>query len=1097
MPAAVPIFMGGMLATGVTQLVGAAAISAITGATVSAAVATAVGSGIVAGGITAIRGGSVSDVLKSAVVSGVASYAGQAIGKAVGNSVTGALDTSVPSTLGAYGADIAENAASLSGVAGKVLGSVSQGITTNLIKGQPIEAGAISGLASGVADSLDAVFKSSPKWDSLGKVGQEAVKAATAASIAGGSPKDAAIAAALQSSNILGMALDKLPDSAKQALQDSQKSDVGAFLMGTVSNTLSGLIGGKKLSDAAKDGVARQVGTYIGNALKSNLGDYLKNAQAAYAKAQQIEQKVPVLEDEYKNLADTYTQKANQYNTKAAERQKLLDNYNSINTYDDWYSKLAPYASDSTDFSYAEYNRDREKALNDLNQSTQELNAQWDAISPDLDKIKSRLAQIENEHSSLISELEPTIKEVENYSQQLAGKSKEIFDDTKVAVVKGINPNFDPKEYAKNKEYLWNAPADLYIDFLDNYKEDAPLPGSLEEKAAQAWERVGYTPTEKQKKDLLYSMKIDEKYAFAPDALARLYADRAVQSEGWEDLAQKKAAIQKYGETVTPAEAQAKEAGWANADEKASAITKLGPTATPEQFAATKMAEQKGVPTEQAKEQTTADKLIGLLEKGAGALVPSAQATGQDTLVLAQDKGAQPSDYQKFFGVMSAADPNKAYDQLSEQDKKAVLAAQEEFKASSDTRKAELAAAYRTGSLGPASTALEDYIDKGLLLPGTKEPTLAEIVAGAAQQEKAQEQLAKDVTDMLDMEPNEPITQDDIYKNLQQQEQEQAATEAALQQPSGGGTNIGLGPISGSSVDTTKIQQQLQQQGVSQADMEAALQKALSGFGGTFEDRLTKALQEQEASRGEMQQSLQGQITGLGGTFDKRLAEVLAEQEKNKADLESLLRGEITGLGGTFDQRLAEVLAEQEKNQQELQTMLGGQISGMGSSFDKRLAEILAQQEADQAATETALKGYDQRIIDLMRQGETEQEAMQKALEEAQSATQQQITGLQTGFGQQLGGLQQALGQLTSQVGTSQQTMQQQIQQAQNQAGFGNMLGLLALLNQNKQQQPPPIPVVGQIKPFQFSTDLLEGIYPQNKMGVFGANDQLLKMARG
>lgn len=61
-----------------------------------------------------------------------------------------------------------------------------------------------------------------------------------------------------------------------------------------------------------------------------------------------------------------------------------------------------------------------------------------------------------------------------------------------------------------------------------------------------------------------------------------------------------------------------------------------------------------------------------------------------------------------------------------------------------------------------------------------------------------------------------------------------------------------------------------------------------------------------------------------------------------------------------------------------------------------------------------------------------------------------------------------------------------------------SMLGLLGMAQQQQAQQAPQQPqVVGQITPYDFSTNLLEGIYQPSRAGLMGANNELLRMARG
>lgn len=508
--------------------------------------------------------------------------------------------------------------------------------------------------------------------------------------------------------------------------------------------------------------------------------------------------------------------------------------------------------------------------------------------------------------------------------------------------------------------------------------------------------------------------------------------------------------------------------------------------------------EQRGLLAGDYKQEGMGDVLARGAESVLGALIPSAQAAGQDRLVLPQPTetdGAQPSDYKYFFDVMSKGDPQSAYAGLAADEKAAVDRAGQEFQASSQDRQLDLLASYRTGQFAPKETPTESWIDRGMLgaEPGASMPDILEMLE---QQQAQQQSMQKAVSEYSKPENVQP----DILNVLNRKQADTDAAIAALEQATGQKITAG----------DADILARLAEQGASQSEMEAALRGEIGGMGETFQRNLQQALAQQKASQAETEAALRGEIGGLGQTFDQRVTDLMKQgrdyqSATNQALIEvsrgqEELGGKVAGLETTFDKRLADILAQQGTSQAEMEAALRGEIGGLGTTFDKRLSDILAQQEREQSSMQTALSGYDQRIVDLMRQGESEQEAMRRALEESQATTQQQISGVQTGLGQQISGLGKTLGEalsgVTQQFGATTQGLQQQISQAQQQAGMGNLLAMLGLMQQGK-QEAPPIPLVGEIKPFEFSTDLLEGIYQPKQTGLLGANDQLLKMTRG
>lgn len=199
-------------------------------------------------------------------------------------------------------------------------------------------------------------------------------------------------------------------------------------------------------------------------------------------------------------------------------------------------------------------------------------------------------------------------------------------------------------------------------------------------------------------------------------------------------------------------------------------------------------------------------------------------------------------------------------------------------------------------------------------------------------------------------------------------------------------------------------------------------------------------------------------------------------------------------------------------------------VASQNAAAQEEAAKKLAAQQADiamaqssiaqlGASTQAQFGDVNARISQLQQQGMSQAEATSQALRElsvGQSQLGQQIGTVQAGLGQQIGnigqqvgglgqqvgGLGQALTGLIGQFGTATKGMQQQIQQAQQQAQMGNLLTILGL-GQKESKPQPPLALVGEIKPYEFSTDLLAGIYKPNTMNPYLANDQLLKLARG
>lgn len=153
-------------------------------------------------------------------------------------------------------------------------------------------------------------------------------------------------------------------------------------------------------------------------------------------------------------------------------------------------------------------------------------------------------------------------------------------------------------------------------------------------------------------------------------------------------------------------------------------------------------------------------------------------------------------------------------------------------------------------------------------------------------------------------------------------------------------------------------------------------------------------------------------------------------------------------------------------------------------SVDSLLQE-LGKQEEEQAATQSELLGYDPRIVEAMGQSEAEQQSLADILASSQAPT--PVPSAAT---------PKATVAAPSSVSTSVPAPTPTPVPQQATGDIGTLLTLLGLASQQK-KEPPPVPVVGEIKPYQFSTDLLENIYGPTQSGLLGSNEQLLKMMRG
>ena len=211
------------------SVAGAGVAASIAAGTISAAAATAIGAGAISAGLTAIQGGDADDILKSAVLGGVSSYAGSAIANSVASSVTESILSSGSESL------VSQSVAEAMGrVAGQAVSSgITSGTSALLQGGDPVEAlikGGISGALSGtVAESVNYALKDVPGFgkpaNAFEAASQRAVKAAIGTAILTGGDQER-VSQSLVNSYLMSMATGagrQFNDSSSEVRQANDK----------------------------------------------------------------------------------------------------------------------------------------------------------------------------------------------------------------------------------------------------------------------------------------------------------------------------------------------------------------------------------------------------------------------------------------------------------------------------------------------------------------------------------------------------------------------------------------------------------------------------------------------------------------------------------------------------------------------------------------------------------------------------------------------------------------------------------------------------------------------------------------------------------
>lgn len=405
MPAA-PIIVAVAVGSGAAAAIGGAVGAAIIGSAISATAATAIGAGIVAGTITAVQGGDASDVLKSAVLGGVTSYAGGLVGDYVGAAVAEATGSQL---------------------AGTVIGNVSSGITKAVITGQDIETGVLSGLAASVPGAL----KEIPGFSELPKAAQNAIVASASTAVAGGDVENALVNSIIMSSNIVGKAVSSIPE-ANEYFKQPENADTFRVLSATVNSALSASIQGKPVSAAVNKALINTTASVLQKAIDGGINTEIAAAKQKYVDAQAAENLLKGNIENYEAARTKYNAIAEQLQSKSKARQEAIDEYEAF--------KLE-HEQGQGDLSTDQLNKIADQAnaaLTRANKITEDLNKYYEdnkdnltKYKADVDKYAELQPKLEEKYNTAVGELDTASKAIVETNETVA---KEVSDAVRTTV---------------------------------------------------------------------------------------------------------------------------------------------------------------------------------------------------------------------------------------------------------------------------------------------------------------------------------------------------------------------------------------------------------------------------------------------------------------------------------------------------------------------------------------------------------------------------------------------------------------------------------------------------------------------------------------
>lgn len=519
------VFVSAVIAWGSAALatVGAAVASigtAVAGAVgitgLSTLAVTAIGSGVISGTITAIQGGSLSDVLKSAVIGGVTSYAGGYVSQAVSSSVTSGITGGVvgPPTAGAV-------------AAGNVAGNVAAGVTRAAIMGQDLQRGALLGVAASTTSLLNV----SPEFRNLPDSVKNVVSASASTLIRGGDVKEAAVMAAITSGNIVQRALAQSPEL-KAYMEDPKNKYSTEIALTTLNTALASSLVGGDVSKSTQDALVVSTIDQMGKVFNESYTNKVNTAQTKYAEASETQKNLDSNYAKQKEYATTYEKTYAELKDREQAQNDVLFEYNakkaSFEAFRDsgeiknnqFYINGDNFTQAYNDY-IAEYNTAAEKA----NKYITDNKNYFETGVAKLNTIDANIAELQKAALPLEQVYAAQVEDVTKYTNDVVEEGQKFVAATNKSIVSTIYPDFNADEYSKINALSDGVdPYTHYINF--GKKEDASI--SYADAVSKDFADHGLTVPPSIAKDFTTKMGTSDKPV---DALDQYFAERTFTPE--------------------------------------------------------------------------------------------------------------------------------------------------------------------------------------------------------------------------------------------------------------------------------------------------------------------------------------------------------------------------------------------------------------------------------------------------------------------------------------------------------------------------------------------------------------------------------------
>ena len=523
--------VAGAAAVGAAVAAVGTAVAAAVGITgLSTLAVTAIGSGVISGTITAFQGGSLTDVLKSAVIGGVASYAGGYVSQAVSQSVTAGVSgvTVGPPTAGAV-------------AVGNVAGNVAAGVTRSAILGQDLQRGALLGVAASTTSLLNV----SPEFRNLPDPVKNVVSVSASTLIRGGDVKEAAVMAAITSGNIVQRALAQSPEL-KAYMEDPKNKYATEIALTTLNTALASALVGGDVSKSTQDALVVSTIDQMGKVFNEEYTTKVAKAQTKYAEASETQKKLEPNYTKQKEYAAAYEKTYAELTAAEQTQNNAIANFNAKKAEYDAYNE-AGYIEDNQfyanklaygdekgetvyrgDLATEEYNA-KVKALNaaaeEANKKVAEAKVVFDAKLPQLQQAEANIKQLQDAALPLEQVYAAQVEDVNKYTNDVVEEGQKYVAATNKSIISTLVPDFNANEYSKiNALGSGVDPYTHYINF--GKKEEAPI--SYADAVSKDFADYGLTAPPSITKDFVSKMSTSENPA---DALDTYFAERTLTPE--------------------------------------------------------------------------------------------------------------------------------------------------------------------------------------------------------------------------------------------------------------------------------------------------------------------------------------------------------------------------------------------------------------------------------------------------------------------------------------------------------------------------------------------------------------------------------------